>query len=428
MPNGSPSPCTTSTGTATASSSASRLGACVPLLRRGGCSGNARHRTPAAPVAAAVRQATRAPDERPPATSGRPASSPAAQVLDDRDPGRVEVVRRRRRAPAGDAVGLLDERHADAERHARRASRRRGPARRRRRPRRVRGPARRRARRPGAGARPPGRAACRSSSVVMAASCHRRTGRRGVRPRAQPAQRGQFATTLRSRASRGAGRTTIAAMPDRLYFTDSDEANALIASDPMALLVGFVLDQQVTVQKAFSGPLAIRERLGALDAATLADADLEPVFRERPAVHRYPGSMAKRVHDLAVHIRDTLRRRRRARLDRRRGRRRAAREHRRAAGLRHDEDQGARRGARQAVRRRAAQTSSSRGTRRSATSTHRQALAEYQAAKREPQGGVEQGAASERSARSRADRRVRGADEQAALARVVLAETFAWIV
>jgi uncharacterized HhH-GPD family protein len=93
-------------------------------------------------------------------------------------------------------------------------------------------------------------------------------------------------------------------VPDRIYFTDSDEANELIATDPMALLVGFVLDQQITVQKAFAGPLAIRERLGALDAATLASADLEPVFRERPAIHRFPGSMAKRVHDMAVHIRD----------------------------------------------------------------------------------------------------------------------------
>jgi uncharacterized HhH-GPD family protein len=93
-------------------------------------------------------------------------------------------------------------------------------------------------------------------------------------------------------------------MPDRLYFTESDEANALIATDPMALLVGFVLDQQVTVQKAFAGPLVLRERLGAIDAATLATADLEPVFRQRPAVHRYPGSMAKRVHDLAVFVRD----------------------------------------------------------------------------------------------------------------------------
>jgi uncharacterized HhH-GPD family protein len=93
-------------------------------------------------------------------------------------------------------------------------------------------------------------------------------------------------------------------MPDRIYFTDSDESNVLIATDPMALLVGFVLDQQITVQKAFAGPLAIRERLGALDAETLASADLEPVFRERPAIHRFPGSMAKRVHDMAVHVRD----------------------------------------------------------------------------------------------------------------------------
>ena len=93
-------------------------------------------------------------------------------------------------------------------------------------------------------------------------------------------------------------------MPDRLYFTDSDEANALIASDPMALLVGFALDQQVPVQKAFAGPLALRERLGALDAATLASADLEPVFFAKPAIHRFPGSMARRVHDLAVHVRD----------------------------------------------------------------------------------------------------------------------------
>ncbi len=91
-------------------------------------------------------------------------------------------------------------------------------------------------------------------------------------------------------------------MPDRLYFTDSDEANALIATDPLALLVGFVLDQQVTVQKAFAGPLALQERLGSLDAATLAAADLEPVFRVRPAIHRFPGAMAQRVHDLAVHL------------------------------------------------------------------------------------------------------------------------------
>src|SRR5215208_3520533 len=72
----------------------------------------------------------------------------------------------------------------------------------------------------------------------------------------------------------------------------------------MALLIGFALDQQVPVQKAFSGPLVLRERLGAIDADTLAGADLERVFRTKPAIHRFPGSMAQRVHDLAVHVRD----------------------------------------------------------------------------------------------------------------------------
>jgi uncharacterized HhH-GPD family protein len=94
-------------------------------------------------------------------------------------------------------------------------------------------------------------------------------------------------------------------VPEQLHFTESDAANALIATDPMALLIGFALDQQVTVQKAFMGPLALQERLGALDAATVADADLDAVFREKPAIHRFPGSMAQRVHDLAVHVRDT---------------------------------------------------------------------------------------------------------------------------
>lgn len=93
-------------------------------------------------------------------------------------------------------------------------------------------------------------------------------------------------------------------MPEALHFTDSEAANELIAADPMALLVGFALDQQVTVQKAFMGPLVLRERLGTLDPEALAAADLEPVFRERPAIHRFPGAMAKRVHDLSVHVCD----------------------------------------------------------------------------------------------------------------------------
>jgi uncharacterized HhH-GPD family protein len=91
-------------------------------------------------------------------------------------------------------------------------------------------------------------------------------------------------------------------MVDRLHFTDSDAANELLVADPLALLIGFALDQQVTVQKAFSGPLVLRERVGTLDAAALAATDLEPVFRERPAIHRFPGAMAKRVHDLVVHV------------------------------------------------------------------------------------------------------------------------------
>jgi uncharacterized HhH-GPD family protein len=91
-------------------------------------------------------------------------------------------------------------------------------------------------------------------------------------------------------------------MVDRLYFTDSDAANELIARDPLALLIGFALDQQVTVQKAFSGPLAIKERVGTLDAGRLAAMDLEPVFRERPAIHRFPANMARRVQDLAAHV------------------------------------------------------------------------------------------------------------------------------
>jgi uncharacterized HhH-GPD family protein len=93
-------------------------------------------------------------------------------------------------------------------------------------------------------------------------------------------------------------------MPDRLHFTDSDEANELIATDPMALVIGFALDQQVSVQKAFSGPFELRRRLGTLDADTLASTDLEPIFRERPAIHRFPGSMARRVQELAAYIRD----------------------------------------------------------------------------------------------------------------------------
>ena len=85
-----------------------------------------------------------------------------------------------------------------------------------------------------------------------------------------------------------------------LHFTGNAEADTLLAEEPMALLIGFALDQQVPVQTAFSGPWKIQQRLGTLDAHTLASTDLEPVFREKPAVHRFPGTMAKRVQELAA--------------------------------------------------------------------------------------------------------------------------------
>ena len=113
----------------------------------------------------------------------------------------------------------------------------------------------------------------------------------------------QVSRAVRSQPDQTAD-TISTAVPERLYFTENDDANKLLATDPMALLVGFALDQQVTVQKAFSGPLVIRERIGSLQPAVLATADLDAVFREKPAIHRFPGAMATRVGDLAAHIRD----------------------------------------------------------------------------------------------------------------------------
>jgi uncharacterized HhH-GPD family protein len=93
-------------------------------------------------------------------------------------------------------------------------------------------------------------------------------------------------------------------MPEALWFTDDEEACRLLAEDPFALLVGFALDQQVTVQQAFLGPLRLKQRLGTLDPAAVAKADLEPLFREKPAIHRFPGSMAERVRELAATVAD----------------------------------------------------------------------------------------------------------------------------
>jgi uncharacterized HhH-GPD family protein len=94
-------------------------------------------------------------------------------------------------------------------------------------------------------------------------------------------------------------------VPDALHFTEHEEANRLLAADPFALLVGFALDQQVPVPTAFAGPWKLRERLGTLEPAALAgldDARLEEAMRKKPAVHRFPGSMAARVRELAAVI------------------------------------------------------------------------------------------------------------------------------
>ena len=93
--------------------------------------------------------------------------------------------------------------------------------------------------------------------------------------------------------------------PTSLPFTGDPEADRLLAEDPLALLIGFALDQQVTVQKAFSGPAELKRRLGHFDAARIAamdPAELDAVFRERPALHRFPGAMAAKVQALAAAI------------------------------------------------------------------------------------------------------------------------------
>jgi len=89
-------------------------------------------------------------------------------------------------------------------------------------------------------------------------------------------------------------------MPTALHFTTDPAACELLAEDPFALLVGFAIDQQVPVPKAFAGPYVLRERAGTLDPKQLAAMDLGPVFAEKPAIHRFPGAMAERVRELAA--------------------------------------------------------------------------------------------------------------------------------
>jgi uncharacterized HhH-GPD family protein len=94
--------------------------------------------------------------------------------------------------------------------------------------------------------------------------------------------------------------------PDRLWFTGNEEADRLLVEEPLALLIGFELDQQVPLQKAFSGPLELKRRIGGrLNAAAIAAMDpakLEAAFRDRPALHRFPGNMARRTQELCVVI------------------------------------------------------------------------------------------------------------------------------
>ena len=87
-----------------------------------------------------------------------------------------------------------------------------------------------------------------------------------------------------------------------LHLTDDADADRLLSDDPLALLIGMLLDQQIAMEVAFAGPLKIKERLGAFDAESIAEADPEQfaaIFKQTPAVHRFPGSMAARVQSLA---------------------------------------------------------------------------------------------------------------------------------
>jgi len=96
-------------------------------------------------------------------------------------------------------------------------------------------------------------------------------------------------------------------MPAALHFTPDADANRLLAAEPLAVMIGMLLDQQVPMEWAFTAPALLKERLGGgpLDAAEIAamePAALEAIFRDKPALHRYPGSMAKRTHALCTFL------------------------------------------------------------------------------------------------------------------------------
>src|SRR2546427_8932555 len=86
-----------------------------------------------------------------------------------------------------------------------------------------------------------------------------------------------------------------------IVWTQDPAANELLETDPLALLIGMVLDQQVKMEKAFGGPYELKRRLGHLDVrkiASMGPVNLDTVFRERSALHRFPGNMARRVQGM----------------------------------------------------------------------------------------------------------------------------------
>ncbi|TNC19775.1 Fe-S cluster assembly protein HesB [Georgenia sp. 311] len=94
-------------------------------------------------------------------------------------------------------------------------------------------------------------------------------------------------------------------MDHELHFTGDADADHLLSTDPLALIIGMLLDQQVAMETAFAGPYKLQQRLGGFDAARLAAMDpdeLTEAMRQTPAVHRYPGSMAKRIVALSAAV------------------------------------------------------------------------------------------------------------------------------
>src|SRR5438093_4271721 len=111
------------------------------------------------------------------------------------------------------------------------------------------------------------------------------------------------AASVASSQAVSAIRLFFTAMP--ITWTQNEEANRLLDSDPLALLIGMVLDQQVRMEHAFSGPYELKRRLGSLDARQIASMDpeeLDRAFRQRPALHRFPRTMARRVQAMCAAV------------------------------------------------------------------------------------------------------------------------------